>query len=294
MPALDNARTRVMSDEEEQRIERELHSVRNAQAVVVLRLLLETAMRCGEPLGPYATWGAVDWSRAVLHLADSKSGPRDVPLSPRAIELLTEVQGPVARPGDERILTISYESLKAAWTRVCKRAEVYDLTLHDLRHTAATRFALRTGSIVLTKSLTGHKSLSQVERYVNTKADDVVKVMRSLTGSAPPQPRNESVSVPAAAVDAPSALPVAHGNDVADVAGVAHVAPVAQVAQVAQVAHVALEVPGSSAAPASVPKQVGDPCPASASVATPVSGPAPAQETAQVIYARFGQRRSAV
>jgi len=171
---------------------------------------------------------------------------------------------------------------------VCKRAEVYDLTLHDLRHTAATRFALRTGSIVLTKSLTGHKSLSQVERYVNTKADDVVKVMRSLTGSAPPQPRHGSVSVPAAAVDAASALPVAHGDGVADVAGVARVAPVAQVAQVA------VEVPGLCAAPVSVPKPVGDPCPVSASVATPVSGPAPAQETAKVIYARFGQRRSAV
>ena len=88
---------------------------------------------------------------------------------------------------DDPIVQITYESLKAAWYRACERAGVDGLHMHDLRHTAATRMALKTGNIFLVKALTGHKTLSQLERYVNVKASDVVNVMHAET-SAGTQP----------------------------------------------------------------------------------------------------------
>src|SRR5690606_18348044 len=104
----------------------------------------------------------------------------DVPLSERAIEALRQL-GPGAL--DAPILTLTYEALKAAWTRICERASLEDLNIHDLRHTAATRMALDTGNVFLVKALTGHKTLSQLQRYINVTATDVVEVQRALRSS---------------------------------------------------------------------------------------------------------------
>ena len=179
MPAADNARSWVMTDDEERRLLSALSTARNRQATLVIRMLVETAMRCGEPL-EHAFWGNLDWSRCVLRLDDGKAGARDVPLSPRAIELLRELHGVGPRRPLEPIVRVSYQALKKVWTRACERAEIYDLVLHDLRHTAATRLALRTGNPFLVKEQTGHKTWSQLMRYVNISADDVVKVLKEL------------------------------------------------------------------------------------------------------------------
>ncbi len=48
---------------------------------------------------------------------------------------------------------MSYEALKAAWIRACKRAGITDLRVNDLRHTAATRMgAYRYSSFILAAS----------------------------------------------------------------------------------------------------------------------------------------------
>jgi site-specific recombinase XerD len=192
MPQIDNARDRVMSEEEQTRLDAALAECRNGMVAPMLTLLRETAMRSSEPL-ERACWGDVDWARNVLSLRDAKGGKRDVPLSPDAIaalqELLdhqatslpnvSEAMRRAAVAPNSPIVQMTYEALKAAWKRACERAGVKDLHLHDLRHTSATRMALKTGNVFLVKALTGHRTMSQVQRYVNVKADDVVKVMHA-------------------------------------------------------------------------------------------------------------------
>ncbi|MCV2352642.1 site-specific integrase [Paucibacter sp. B2R-40] len=190
MPVVDNQRSRVLSEEEEARLLPALDRSYNRTAVLMVHLLIETAMRCGEPI-EHATWGGMDWNRRVLSLRDSKTGSREVPLSPRAIKLLEELHGVGPHQPDTLILRLSYESLKAVWNRACARAEIKDLHLHDLRHTAATRLALKTGNVFLVKQLTGHKQLSQLDRYVNVSADDVVAVMHR---EPDPQPAPKAAS----------------------------------------------------------------------------------------------------
>ena len=46
----------------------------------------------------------------------------------------------------------------------CERAGIKDLKIHDLRHTAATRMALKTGNVFLVKALTGHKTMEMLNR----------------------------------------------------------------------------------------------------------------------------------
>lgn len=183
MPAVDNARDRVMSLEEEARIDEALKGCRNKLVGPTLTLLWETGMRSSETL-KHVSWSNVDWEADIIKLDDSKNGQREVPLSPAAVRALRQLEALREDQTDDRIVDITYEALKASWELICKRADVTDLRLHDFRHTAATRLALATGNIFLVMALTGHKTLSQVRRYVNIKAADVVAFFRSRTGTA--------------------------------------------------------------------------------------------------------------
>lgn len=202
LPAVRNQRERVMSAEEQARLDEALQACRNGLVAPVLTLLTETAMRSSEPLAR-ARWRDVDWEAGLLHLTDSKSDARDVPLSPAALTALRSLQAHGPGAPDERIVRITYESLRAAWGRACERAGLSDLRLHDLRHTAATRMALKTGNVFLVQALTGHKTLSQVTRYVNVTATDVVQVLHAPAtppaAAAPTPPAAEAAAEPGGA-----------------------------------------------------------------------------------------------
>ena len=199
MPEVDNERKRVMSLPEQELMDASLALCRNDLVAPTLTLLRETAMRSSEPL-QRATWGDVDWERNILNLRDSKAGQGEVALSPLALKALRELG-----PGEpnEPIVGISYESLKAAWQRACERAGIENLHIHDLRRTAATRLALKTGNTFLVQALTRHKTLAMMERYVNVTKDDLVKVLHAPEEPAPaaaapsPAPTQESVAVTA-------------------------------------------------------------------------------------------------
>lgn len=196
LPRVNNARSRVMSAEEQLRLEEALQTCRNAVVGPAMRLLAETAMRSSEAL-VQARWRDVDLERKVIRLRDSKTEQREVPLSPGAIAALAELSR--FKPGDDDeapIVGISYEALRAAWRRACERASVTDLRLHDLRHTAATRLALKTGNVFLVRQLTGHKTLSQLERYVNVTVDDAVAALHA--------PEPDATAAPAAAAKDPA------------------------------------------------------------------------------------------
>lgn len=168
-------RERVMSHEEQARLDEALETCMNGLLAPATEFATETAMRATELVS--AKWGDVDWKECLLHLKDAKAGARDVPLSPRAIEIL-RVLCPSEDP-KQKIFGITYESLKAGWRRACERAGVEDLRIQDLRHTAATRMALKSGNLFIVQKLTGHRTLNMVARYVNVKAADVVKAMRT-------------------------------------------------------------------------------------------------------------------
>lgn len=227
LPAVDNARDRVLTNQEWKRLCETLPQSGNAYAAPAIALLLETAMRVSEPL-LHATWDAVDWERCLLKLRDAKAGPRDVPLTPAAMETLRVLwrmreeaqsrrsgKSRKSRADDPRILPLTYEALKAAWRRACEAAGVEDANIHDLRHTAATRFTLEmNGNLPVLKVITGHKTISQLTRYINVKPEDVARLMhgRPLTEDNAPAgmrvPTVQPVNVPSSpATWPPGSLP---------------------------------------------------------------------------------------
>jgi site-specific recombinase XerD len=65
---------------------------------------------------------------------------------------------------------LTEEALTQAFTRTVARAKMEDFHLHDLRHEATSRFFEKGLSIAEVKSITGHKSMSALERYVHINA----------------------------------------------------------------------------------------------------------------------------
>lgn len=150
-------------------------------------------MRSSEQLVT-ARWEDVDWERRVLRLRAAKGGRRQVPLGPEAIAILQALRqavreraakargGGVGQPDEAGetgpIFRLSYEALKKAWTKACNAAGVDDARMHDLRHTAATRYALEfNGNIFVLKVITGHKTDAMLARYVNITAEMVATML---------------------------------------------------------------------------------------------------------------------
>ncbi len=178
MPTIHNARTRVLSNREWAALGAELARYPNPYALPLIRMLLATAMRISEPL-TYARWCHVDWNCHLLRLVDGKAGGRAVPLPPEAETILRELQAkaPNASPGDF-IFPTTYEAVKKAWSTARKAAKVPDVRLHDLRHTAATRYALEYGgNIPVLQLITGHKTLVMLHRYINLRPEAVSCMM---------------------------------------------------------------------------------------------------------------------
>lgn len=196
LPPVKNVRKRCMSAEEQAAMDLAIASCRNTLVGPTVALLRETGMRTSEPLA-HARWKSVDWDRRILTLGDGKTGAREVPLSPAAIQALRELN-----PGapDDPIVRITYEALRGAWNDACKRAGVTNLQLYDLRRTAATRMGLKTGNVFLVQALTGHKTIEMVMRYMNITADDAVAVLHA------------SPETPASAPRVPSGAPQRNNN----------------------------------------------------------------------------------
>lgn len=210
MPVVDNGRTRVMSLDEQSRLDDAIADCRNRLVGPTMTLFTETGMRASEPI-EHARWRDVDWDKKVLSLQDAKTGRRGVPLSPKAIAALHELRSLTGGRPDDKVVAISYESLKAAWKRACERAGVDDLRIQDLRHTAATRLALKSGNVFLVKALTGHKTMAMLERYVNVGAEDVANFLNDKKGAflyfvaAPLAERRPPIRFPHGATESGSA-----------------------------------------------------------------------------------------
>jgi integrase len=218
MPPIDNARDRILTNAEWCDMSEALAEYGNPYVVPLVVLMLNTAMRSCEPL-TYARWCDVNWTRRVLQLPDAKGGKRDVPLNPDAMAVLTALK---ARDGahtpEGKIFTTTYEAVKKAWSVARKKCGIEDVGLHDLRHTAATRYALEyNGNLPVIMLITGHKTVAMAMRYINLKADDVVRMMHQDTLKIDDAPAGYQASLMAAPMEAKAAameevLPLASSN----------------------------------------------------------------------------------
>ncbi|HLW80216.1 MAG TPA: tyrosine-type recombinase/integrase [Terriglobia bacterium] len=142
--------------------------------ILAVRLLALSGMRRTEVLT--LKWEYVDLERACIRLPDSKTGRKTVPLGAPALDLLAQaprVEGnPYVCPGDRHGAPLV--GIDKAWARLCKRAGLVGVRIHDLRHSwASVGAAAQLGLPVIGRVL-GHSSTSTTQRYAHL-ADDPLR-----------------------------------------------------------------------------------------------------------------------
>ena len=150
-----------------------LHSTENCHNPFIaplITLAIETAMRQGELLSLKEK--DIHLGDRVVRLQHTKNGERrDVPLSKSATDLLRSL---VKGRSDALLFHCSASALRQSWRRCCRRAGLCNLTFHDLRHEAISRLFEKGLSVPEVALISGHKTPSQLFRYTQLRARDIV------------------------------------------------------------------------------------------------------------------------
>jgi integrase len=130
-------------------------------AVMAFLFAIETAMRSGEILG--LSWADVHPRHVVL--PKTKNGDsREVPLSPRAREILAALRG------NEKPFDIANGTRDALFRKLVKQAGIVNLHFHDARSEAIYRLSKKLGIMDLARVI-GHRDLKSLMIYYNESAD---------------------------------------------------------------------------------------------------------------------------
>lgn len=181
-PQVNDARDVRLHPDEEERLFAAMETNRNPWLRPAVILAIETAMRRSELLS--LTWADIDFDHLKARIRESKTDGkrrdrqqgRDVPLSPRAYEILWYL-GAGSRAEDCRVLGTTAEGLKQSFERARTRAKLEHLNFHDLRHEATSRLAEAGWNILELAAVTGHQDLQMLKRYTNLRASDLAKKM---------------------------------------------------------------------------------------------------------------------
>jgi integrase len=170
----------------------------NPVAVAGLRLLMFTGWREKEALT--LRWDAVDFSRSLVTLEDTKSGRSTRPVSAPALALIAaqpKLQGSeYVFPG--RVDGKPLQEIQRLWYAVRAAAKLEGVRLHDLRHSVASIAAEQGHSLFLIGKLLGHKDQRSTARYAHL-ADDARKAMADSVGAQINQALSASVGAVTAA-----------------------------------------------------------------------------------------------
>ena len=160
--------TRFLSREEIARLHRALDrrtGEGGRRQADIVRLLLLTGCRSGEILR--LRWSEVQADGIVL--ADSKTGPRRVPLNSQARRILDRqprTDSPFVFPSPLDPSRPRSRDL-SIWDRVREEAGIEDVRLHDLRHTHASHAVMNGVPVPVVSRMLGHSNVRMTLRYAH-------------------------------------------------------------------------------------------------------------------------------
>jgi integrase len=143
---------------------------------------MTTGTRRGEMFG--LRWQDIDLDRSVAVLQNTKNGDRrSVPIVPEVAALLRE-HGKVRKLGNDQVFMSDAAEVwlfDRAWYAALKAAKVKDFRFDDLRHTAASYFAMSGATTAEIAAVLGHRTLQMVKRYAHLSDQHVGAVVERMT-----------------------------------------------------------------------------------------------------------------
>ena len=176
--------------------ERIIAATRSQTIGDVIGFAIETGMRRKEIA--QMKWADVEMEEGILRIPDTKTDPRVIPLSTKALRILSSLPRRIDEKVwgyDEKGLGITrvfQEALKRARAVYEKEYEekeekpdpafLVNLTFHDLRHEATSRlFELGIFDVTEVSAITGHKTLQMLKRYTHHNPSRLAKKLNSQT-----------------------------------------------------------------------------------------------------------------
>ena len=192
LPPANNARKRRLVEGEHKRIAEALQLSKSFWFPSFVALAIETGMRRSELLS--VQWSNIDLKSRTLFLPLTKNGhERTIPLTPTAIKVLQDyrIKQKTGRFNREtkrefdpdRLFQIDPCTVSDAWTKLCKRAGISGLRMHDLRHEAISRFFEIGLSVPEVATISGHRDLRMLFRYTHIKPENIATKLAELSAA---------------------------------------------------------------------------------------------------------------
>lgn len=158
------ARTRRLTEGEEEALVAAFAEY-GPNYVLTFLLLICTTLRMGELFS--LSWEMVEEDLGRFTVPHCKGGTPRRPLSAELLFLLDKL------PRDGAlVIPITRHAFQEAWKRVVKELEIKNLRRHDLRREGLTRWGQRVQNIVALMSISGHKTMSQAQKYLRGTSDE--------------------------------------------------------------------------------------------------------------------------
>ena len=177
LPRMPRGRTRRLSFDEECRLLDAAKTDPELSAFILLAI--ECATRRSELIGMKVE--DIDLVSRTVLLPVTKVGiPRVIPLTKKAFETLSaqvEVGG--------RVFNVSATAMSQRFSLACKKAGIVDLRIHDLRHEGISRFCELGLSALEVAAISGHKTISMLQRYTHIRSGHLVARLCELESKDP-------------------------------------------------------------------------------------------------------------
>jgi len=188
-----NGRLRFLTEDE---IDRLL-----AECPVPLKWIVTCSLHTGMRLSELLTLEWDNVRNGFIYLTKTKTDEsRQIPIDSDLAELLKQIR-------KERQLTSPYvfshkngkpyRSIKNPFQAAVKRAGIVNFRFHDTRHTFASHYLMRGGSIKNLQQILGHKQIAMTMRYAHLSkefARQEIEIMNGLTNKSDKQGSQQDVT----------------------------------------------------------------------------------------------------
>lgn len=170
-------RLRYLSQAELQR----LLGLSDAKIYPILACALLTGMRRGEIMA--LTWANVDLNQGHIYILQSKSGKgREIPIAAKLREVLANM-GPMEPAA--KVFNVPDITLRRHFDQLLKDAGIAGFRFHDLRHTFASHFIMKTGNLPALQKILGHASPMMTQRYAHLSSGYLQAEMQAFNTCIP-------------------------------------------------------------------------------------------------------------
>src|SRR4029453_12486549 len=187
MPKKPDGRREYLDEGEITRLLKACEPSRNRYLATIVTVALTTGMRKAEVLG--LEWDRIDLATSRITLYKTKSGkPRGVPLIRPLYESLKPLEPDENRRGGgvfHRRDGAAWGQVRTAFTQTLTRAGITGFRFHDLRHTFASHFVMRGGSLKALQEILGHADYKMTLRYSHLSPAHLRADMDRMEGLTP-------------------------------------------------------------------------------------------------------------